>query len=115
MKFAHNGVEYRIVFQRKHVLPPLPPTRSTLMSVHKPVPTRMETQVQLFQVLETQTDGRPDYKELGRATVRGYFKDEISKEEGRRKSLQHLTPFIAAELRPLMWKTYLNRPRPHGK
>lgn len=102
MTFEHNGAQYRIVFQRKHVLPALPHTKPSTT-------TRMETQAQLFQVLETIRNGRHDYKELGRATVRGYFKDEVSRETGRRKALQRLSPFLAPELRPLMWKAYLNR------
>lgn len=115
MKFEHDGAQYRIVFKREQQEPPIPTGRLPPIPVHKPMPMRMQTQVQLFQVVGTRPDGKSDMRELGRATVRGYFKDDISREEGRRKALQHLTPFIADELRPLMWQSYLNRPRQKAK
>lgn len=98
MYFEHNGIQYRIVFRRELV-----PSSADATA------KRMQTQAQLFQEVGKLPNGKMQLQELGRATVRGYFRDPITREAGRKVALGRMTPFIAEELRPLMWKAYLHR------
>lgn len=94
MRFEHEGKRYRLVFQRDKVYP------------LSGGPVRMQTQVMLLDVTK---DEYIEHIEIGRATVRGYFKDPVTREAGRRCALRRMTPFVPEALRPKMWDAYLNR------
>lgn len=104
MRFEHGGIKYRLIFRREQVQP------LSKEGMKNDRPARMQTQVQLMQVSNVGPKGDKDLLiELAKATVRGYFKDPVSREGGRKAALRRMTPFVAEALRPLMWDAYLNR------
>lgn len=90
MRFTVDGKEYVIVFHKR--------------DVHG----RRETQAGLYEI--GKNPARLAH-EVMRATVRCYFKDQMTHEEGRRQALRRLTPFIAKPLRAPLWAAYFGRKR----
>lgn len=145
MTFEHEGETYRIEFKRVLALPASPAyvTKATVKKRQIAEKLRAEkakrkkrtcdplevvgdggrppaTMAQLLRLAKpgevlVLSDAPPQWVEVMRATVRHYFKDEFTVEDGRKKALQCLTPFIRPDLRPPMWKAYLERPRPKSE
>lgn len=83
-----------------------------------PIVSRPRTTVMLHREVTNPSPIDPQktemsFVEIGHASVRFYHKDvDETRETGRRLALRRLCPFIPMELRPLVWKAYLERPRP---
>lgn len=140
MTFEHGGETYRIEFKRELALPANPAyqTKARKKRIAEAEQQREEKAKRKgVPYVPYATDGRPEatvaylmrlvklhevlasaklqWVEVMRGTVRHYFKDEYSVEDGRKKALQRLTPFIIPDLRPPMWQAYLERPRPKSE
>lgn len=100
MRFTHDGTLYGLSFQRARKAAPPHAQPNELVT---PV-TRMVTTA----FLHRQT-GPKAWTEVSHATITRNHRDEETREQGRLRALARLAPFVAPELRPLMFQAYFNR------
>lgn len=107
MRFTHNGHTYGLSFQRSRKDAPehvqMEQKQTQWIGPYVPI-TRMVTTAFLHKQV-----GPKEWYEVGRASASRNHKDEETKNQGRLRAMAYLAPFIAAELRPLMFKAYFDR------
>lgn len=105
MKFTHEGTEYLIEFERQHktfiVYDPI-------MQADKEVPSKWPYTI--VRILELIPGPIVTYKTYREATVGAWHREPtFSLEKGRLRALALVTRTLPKTMKPLLWKTYMQR------
>lgn len=107
MRFMYEGQEWEILFNRDHKLVEvIDREKNTKTETLSTFPT---TKVMLLKV---DPNKKARFWEVPYQAEASCFKgDKFTVEAGRIWALKKLTPLLPADMRPVVWDAYLNRPK----